>query len=45
MRRDVGRWMIGGCGLVLGLAPGPTAVTAQTTDRLAVTDQVYTVPR
>lgn len=40
MRSDVGRWMIGGCGLALSLAPG--ALTAQTTDRLAVTDQVYT---
>ena len=42
MRSDVRRWMIGGCSLVLSLAPGPTAVEAQNTDRLAVTDQVYT---
>jgi mono/diheme cytochrome c family protein len=42
MRNDVARWMIGGWGLALSLGPGPTAVAAQTTDRLAVTDQVYT---
>jgi mono/diheme cytochrome c family protein len=34
--------MIGSCGLVSSLAIGPNAVAAQTTDRLAVTDQVYT---
>jgi mono/diheme cytochrome c family protein len=42
MRGDGARWVIGGCGLVSSLAIGPTAVAAQTTDRLAVTDQVYT---
>jgi mono/diheme cytochrome c family protein len=42
MRSDVGRWMIGGCSLVLSLFPAPTAVEAQNTNRLAVTDQVYT---
>jgi mono/diheme cytochrome c family protein len=42
MRIDVGRCTIAGCGLVSSLALGPRAVAAQTTDRLAVTDQVYT---
>ncbi len=42
MRSDVRRWMISGCSLVLSLAPAPTAVEAQNTDRLVVTDQVYT---
>jgi len=42
MSSDVARWMIGGGCLALSLGPGPTTVAAQTTDRLAVTDQVYT---
>jgi mono/diheme cytochrome c family protein len=40
MKIDVGRWVV--CGLVSSLVLGPTALAAQTTDRLAVSDQVYT---
>lgn len=38
------RWMVSGCLLVTGLAGGPDRVAAQATDsdRLEVTEQVYT---